>query len=939
MAVSFKVPASPKRSIFNIDSFLGVDMTNSGTSVSEVMSPNAPNMIREVPGKVRKRMGYKVEKDFGAGVIYGAHVLASTSTNTGDFVTNRNMASTSAAEIKIEANSSTFIFAELEIPVGVGAHLSFQYKTDKLLTIHPYVTDYSGCDYELDSINVTADFHKAFGFNGEVNEVYNAFEIKNDSNTPANLKLSDIMVYINHDAMDIIGAYRGFQTVQEKSLYSANATVHTFADTTDAVVSTAASEQSSFAVNTSNVLGLVQVDFDISVEDVVGATLTDIAVQYNCDQDSSGTTYRALIPTIDRSNSSTIHVSRVIDPAYDHDTYDIANSKLYEVVVTTNVKDFTSWTANVKIKNFKLTAVELKDDYYEQGGLTLIHVNNELYKADSAGTYTLLTNQMNNHRSRSWQFENKLFIVDGQTYWVYDADLDVITNVYNSSYAYIPVMYISCMPEGGGKDYEDKNLLTDGFEQRFLVDSDHASADEFQLIYTTLTDAIVTAKVMKDNTGEMVDKEEGVDFDVNRSTGVVKFRAGHLPGATPLDGEDNVYITAYHAADADMSKPECISKCTIGALFGINGATDRLFLSGNPDYPNIDWHSDQYNPGYFPDVSYSKLGSDTSAIVGYTLVNNYLAAHKDENETEHNVIVREGNLVAVGETSTDNSTVYDEEPAFKIINTLQGPGAIAQDTFGYLQTEPLFLTRSGIFAITAQDITGEKYSQNRSFYINGALLKENGLEDSCAVTFKDMFFLFVNSKVYVLDGLQSLPRDKGEPYATRQYVCFYLTDIPATIAWVKNQTLYFGTTNGKVCSFYKDETALASYNDNGAAINAWWETADLDGKLFYKNKAFRYIAVRLMSVIYSTVTLSARRRGIWSKIKTKTFSNRVFSFSGLIFSQFTFNNDSSDPVMSAKMRVKKIDKARFKIENCNLNQPFGLHDLAIEYVENGNFRG
>jgi len=937
MAVSFKVPASPKRSIFNIDQFLGVDMTNNGTSVDERMSPYAPNMIRDVPGKVRKRMGYKVVKDFGSGMIYGAHVLASTTTNTGDFVTNRNMASTPNTEVKIEGGASTYIYSSVEIPVGIGVHISFKYKTDKVLNIHPYVADYTGCDYELDTIGQFADFHKPFGFNNEVSEVYNAFEITNPGTDAATLKLSDIMVYINQEGTEVLTAYRGFQTVQEKSLYSLSATVRTFPTTINSLSSSADTETTSFAVNTSYVLGLVEIDFDISVNNLVGATLTDLTVQYNCDKDQSGTTVTGLISTLDSTNATTIHVSRVIDPAYDHSTYDVASSLLSDIVVTLTVEDHTSWTADVKIENFKLTQATLKEDFFEQGGLSLIHVDNEIYKAESNGAYTLISNKMNAHRSRSWQFENKLYIVDGQTYWVYDADTDTFANIINSSYAYVPLMYISCQPEGGGTKYEDKNLLCDGFEQRFTVDEDHEADVAFQLIYTTLTGETVTAKVMKDDSGEMLDLVEDVDFTVNRSTGVVTFN--DPPGKSPLPGEDNVYITAYHAADVPMSMSSCISKCTIGALFGINGATDRLFLSGNPDYPNIDWHSDQYNPGYFPDVSYSKLGSDTSAIMGYTLVNNYLAAHKDENETEHNIIVREGDLVAVGETSIDGVTTYDEKPAFKIINTLQGPGAIAPDTFGYLQTEPLFLTRSGIFAITAQDITGEKYSQNRSFYVNGALTKETGLSDSFALTYKDMFFLFVNSRVYVLDGLQALPTERGEPYATRQYVCFYLTDIPATIAWVQNEALYFGTTNGKVCKFYTDEKALTSYNDNGNAIQAWWESADLDGRLFYKNKTFRYIAVRLMSVIYTSVTLYACRRGIWSKIKTKAFSNRVFSFSGLVFSTLTFNNDSSDPVMSSKLRVKKIDKARFKVENCNLNQPFGIHDFAIEYVENGNFKG
>ena len=65
MAVSFKVPASPKRSIFVIDEFQGVDLTNTGSNIEDTRSPNAENMIRYVPGKVRKRMGYEKDVIFG----------------------------------------------------------------------------------------------------------------------------------------------------------------------------------------------------------------------------------------------------------------------------------------------------------------------------------------------------------------------------------------------------------------------------------------------------------------------------------------------------------------------------------------------------------------------------------------------------------------------------------------------------------------------------------------------------------------------------------------------------------------------------------------------------------------------------------------------------------------------------------------------------------
>ena len=54
---TFKVPSSPKKSILTIDEFLGVDFTNSPANVDIKRSPNAVNMIRDVPGKIRKSMG------------------------------------------------------------------------------------------------------------------------------------------------------------------------------------------------------------------------------------------------------------------------------------------------------------------------------------------------------------------------------------------------------------------------------------------------------------------------------------------------------------------------------------------------------------------------------------------------------------------------------------------------------------------------------------------------------------------------------------------------------------------------------------------------------------------------------------------------------------------------------------------------------------------
>ena len=518
----------------------------------------------------------------------------------------------------------------------------------------------------------------------------------------------------------------------------------------------------------------------------------------------------------------------------------------------------------------------------------------------------------NNARSRSWQFDNKLYIVDGKKLLVWDgAEVKPA-----SEYAKIPTVTIAKAPNGGGTSYEDLNLIQPGFTELFAgTEGDTA----YHMTFGGLDDTTVKAYIL-DSSGSWAEKTENTDFTVDRENGIINFTAA--PGKSPVTGEDNVKITAYRTVSGYADR---INKCCIGTQYGLKGAMDRLFLSGNPDYINQDWFSDQNDPTYFADTYYSSLGTSKSAIMGYSVINNYLATHKDEMETDQFIVLREGVLA-------------DNKPVFRSVNTLQGAGAIAKDTFAYLSSEPLFPTRSGVYAITAQDITGEKYGQNRSFYLNGKLLKESDLEKSFAFVYKDMYWLCVNGVAYILDGLQPMQTDKSMPYSTRQYAGFYRTNLPANCMWEKDGNLYFGSTDGRVCEFYSDSDALVSYNDDGEKIEAIWETPDLDGKLFYKNKTFRYLAVRLKSAVATTLEMYVQKRGLWSFIKKDNYTARYLSFGSVVFSKFTFSSDQTQKIIPTKLRVKKVDKARFRFVNAELNEPFGLFDIALEYVENGNHK-
>ena len=118
-----------------------------------------------------------------------------------------------------------------------------------------------------------------------------------------------------------------------------------------------------------------------------------------------------------------------------------------------------------------------------------------------------------------------------------------------------------------------------------------------------------------------------------------------------------------------------------------------------------------------------------------------------------------------------------------------------------------------------------------------------------------------------------------------------------------------------------------------------WDTPDLSGNLFYKKKTFRHFAVRLASAVATSVRISAQKRGIWTVLKEDGTAALHFDWGHLDWSRFSWSNDETPHTLSVKVRVKKVDKARFRLENDALCEPFGLEELALEYVENGNYKG
>ena len=132
---------------------------------------------------------------------------------------------------------------------------------------------------------------------------------------------------------------------------------------------------------------------------------------------------------------------------------------------------------------------------------------------------------------------------------------------------------------------------------------------------------------------------------------------------------------------------------------------------------------------------------------------------------------------------------------------------------------------------------------------------------------------------------------------------------------------------------------MTSYNDDGAAIDAYWETSDFDGKIFFHVKTFTGLAVRLAAAVNTGVVVYAQVRGMWKQVFASGAKARYFDWSYIDFSKFTFSSDRTPRTLYGKIKLKKADKVRFRLQNNVLNEPFGLYAFGLQFKEpGGNYK-
>lgn len=245
--------------------------------------------------------------------------------------------------------------------------------------------------------------------------------------------------------------------------------------------------------------------------------------------------------------------------------------------------------------------------FYKAAGteMTLVHSGTELYKLVN-GVKTVLYSGLNEAESDSFVYNNTWYFKDGANYLQYDGA------TIKSVEGYVPTTSIGRRPAGGGTIYEDVNLLTGRRINTFLADGESTA---FHLDSRGIDSEFMP--VVKVNDAAVS------NFTVDYEYGIINFDAA--PDVPLTDGQDNVSVEFCKTISGYADR---IRKCTLLQVFD-----NRVFFSGNKDFPNTIWHCSLNDPAYCSDLDYYNEGLDAAAVKGLVAGNNVLWAFREDRKS------------------------------------------------------------------------------------------------------------------------------------------------------------------------------------------------------------------------------------------------------------------------------------------------------------------
>jgi len=528
-------------------------------------------------------------------------------------------------------------------------------------------------------------------------------------------------------------------------------------------------------------------------------------------------------------------------------------------------------------------------------GYFLAHVGNCLYDWDNMEQP--LCEDMGSERSQGFAHGGCFYLLDGSTYRVISEGENGLSVEPVSERAFVPTTVIGATPAGAGTAFEAVNLLTPCRRNSFAGDG---STRVYQLDAKELDETPVSATV------DGAEMSENSGFTVDRQMGTVTFDAAP-PVYAGGSGVDNVVIAF---AKTTPGHADVIHKCTIFAQYGYHN-DNRFFFAGHPEKPNVDYQSGLDDPTYFPDNGYTRIGADSSAIMGYAKQGDSLLIVKEDNEQDAEVFVR--------------TAAMDEAGAvfFPVKQGVKGVGAISRHAFATLRDEPLFLAREGVYAVCSSAVSQQRSLENRSWYVDARLKKEPELERAVGVIWNGYYVLCINSHCYVADSRRT---------GSKGYEWYYWDNVNARVFLEHQGALYFGTPDGALMRFNDDIATMSRYSDDGAPILARWTTKAEDFSDYTVKKTLHKRGCGVMIKPYTRssveVYIMTENR---PKQKLMVKYMDIFDFSDVDFARIDFNTSSMPQLKPFNARRRRFNLMQLMFVNHALHEGFGIYGASLSY--------
>ena len=534
----------------------------------------------------------------------------------------------------------------------------------------------------------------------------------------------------------------------------------------------------------------------------------------------------------------------------------------------------------------------------------IIHSGTSLfdYNPNTKVLTTIKATGMNPAKSVGFVYNNILFIKDGLNYLEYNGS--VCKDVEGT----IPNVAIHNMNSNSTKMIQEANLITDYCYEEYLPDG---TKTEFPLSQKEVSNVTVW-----DISG-VNEVQITTGFTVDTTTGLVTF------DKAPEKSADKASIKIKYSKTSDGRN--IINKCKLACIFD-----NRVFFSGNQDYPNMLVWCGLNDPRYVGTSSYATQGTSVSQIKALVPGNNALWVFKEPSQENTTIFYTVPTELYDGKLEQTVKTYASSHSS--ITTGCQATGINFNDDI-------VFFSDRGMEGISGS-ITTEQVLGHRSTLVDRKLLNEENYKNMELVEWEGYLLVIIDNKIYLADSKQKVQNDDHVEYE------WFYWEMAKKIktAKVHNDILY-------LCSeedFVRNELGYKKYTDG---TNIYWYD-EVNNKVYDNegNKSqilIETLTAVMQSEIYTLTDTSSNVKSYWTtKLDDfgypqmlKTTNKRGFK-SNVTGDEITIetkldNNEfqklgtfkNTKGYIVSKIKKKKWNRIQLRYSS---NTQFGIYEIVLE---------